>query len=467
MANDRVNQSMGLPNIAKPPEIDFRTGEAEAMRALAKTAHGVSMMVQDRLDDDARIEAAREGAIDGNNRQLNTDTLFAPTIRGQAYTESALKTYQQRLDLDVRQRMAQLEGQHRSDPTAFAQAAQEYKRGLMREVLPDLRPSLSVEFDLRQEVAAARVDKTAMAVAAAEAEANLAALEAAIETDLARDAAGLLSSDPAVSSTAQRSVFYGRERLEAEYGATFEDRFGNTVPLFTEEQRIIAMREYDQLVLMSSMRGWWQETVEETSGIGAAMAIAAMVEGQGPAVMDVDGNPVQIFDSLTEENRKTLLGEMRTQVTFMNSQEDRALRLQEKAVDDWNDDQLMAFTRLGTDRERVEFWSQYMKNPNADPMMAGKMEDLIFERGDQTFPWVMKDVTHGIMTGRITSIDQLPEDGLSASDWKASAQLIAAVADKNHFSNSNDFNAAIDMLRNFHRIPSGVALFGGNDVQAG
>lgn len=462
---DRSNRPVaGLPSARNLPTINFATGEAEALRQFAETTGKVSMYVQDRLDNEAELEARREGIKDGDSKKLDHDQLYAPTIRGRAYTQSALQAYQARLDLDVRKRMAQLEGQHRADPQGYEVAVAQYKKGLMTQILPEMQGQMSVGIDIMAEAGAGRLDKQALKVSQAAREAELAELEVAIEQSVATAAYDTLSQLPGVAKSAQRVVAVERSRLEAKYQSSFTDRNGNTIPLFSQDKAVEAMHEFDQMVLQQSLRGWFaNEISDEDNGLGAVGAMATIAQGGGPEVIGQDGRPVAVWDQLTVENRDEVLSEMRSQISFMNAQQSHRMKLSEHNIKIYNRELERDFMS-GTDGDRTLAYFRTLQDPNADPSLMRRMETWYKSEEDETDRAVLRETRFGIFDGTITEMQQIPDRGLSRADQGTLMNLLAAQEDRQHYSNSNDFKMARTMLQNFYKIPPGGII--GSSVTA-
>jgi hypothetical protein len=456
---DRINDArIPTPDLRTLPTIDFRTGEAEALSALSRTAYSFSMDVQDHLDTEAK---------DGNNKTLDHKSLYAPSIRGQAYTQAALKTYQQRLDLDVRKHLSALEGKHATNPAAYQQAVAEYKSGFLSQIVEEARPQFDAEIDIHAQAAAARLDSTASAIRKAQTDGQIVQLEAAIERDITRTAGYALSDDPKLRAASQRSILLARERLEAEYGSTFTDRYGNKIPLYSPDTRAEAMLEFDQTVLLSSMRGWFKNAIDTQGGFGAVTAMSALAQGKGPTVVGQEGEKIAIYDELTEENRMTLLSEIKTQISFENTQQNFRQAQYDRMIDLHNEMVERSFMQ-GDDTLRLGVYMEAMHDPNADPDLLRRMESHFEKQEDRSDPATLRDTRLKIYMGDYTSLRDIPVNGLSMSDEGTLMALMEKQADADYFTNTNDFKSARDMLRNFYKVPVGATLIGDDSsVRAG
>lgn len=437
------------------------------MSALADTAYRWSMKVQDDLDTEAKIEEARRGAKDGANKALDHQTLFAPTIRGQAYTESALRSYQQRVDLDMRQALNDLEGKHATDPAGYQRAVNDYAKGLMEGLLDEQKPIVEAELKVAAQAGAARIDKSAAAIRQAQVDGNIAALEVQIERDVTAAAGTALSNDPKLRAASQRYVMFQRERLAAQYNSTFVDRYGNEIPLYSSEKRTQAMEEFDQTVLMSSMRGWFMDAVESSGPLGAVSAMSALTSGKGPTIMGPEGEPIHVYGELKDENRLKLLGEVRAQIGFMNGQESHRQSQFDRAIEKYNEVVEREFLQASTE-QRMSIYLDMLRDPNVDPTLLNRMDTHFKNDLKESDRYVLRDTRLKIYTGEIKSWMDIPIDGISSADEGTLMSLLETQTEKDYFSNTNDFKAARDMLRNFYKIPVGSTLVGVDaSVQAG
>lgn len=115
------------------------TQRFQGTEAWINTAIQINNSVNDYLDRQAASEATERGAKDGLERdeegKLSFHTVDNTTIRGRAYNQAGLQSYQASLDSQVKQRLAEINRTHKDDPSALKSQMESYAKGVKSDVL--------------------------------------------------------------------------------------------------------------------------------------------------------------------------------------------------------------------------------------------------------------------------------------------------------------------------------------------
>lgn len=470
---DRQSDIGMRAGVSQLPSIDFSTGEAEAMDRLGDALFGLSTKMEDRLDDKARVEATRKGVTDGANQSLNHKLLFAPTIAGSAYTESASRAFQTSMELSARKELATLEASHPTDPKTLEKKYKAFRTGLLKKVPEEFKAQIGLQFDVYGQASMARSNKNLVGVMSKQAEAQAEALEYEISRSVSQNAASLFADDKDVRATSEAAVKAMRGLLVQRYNVKIKDAFGNEVPAFDPVVRGKAMREFDQTVAFEAIRGWYSEA---TKAGGAAEAYDQFFNNKGPMVQmrDADGQPIPGFagQALTVENRKTLLDEMVQGVKFQNALEDRDDKLKRQTAKDYNSNYLRDVL-LSPSREMAESsLLAFTSGPSrllAEPETITKMRTFVEAMGSniKTDPLVKRMLIGDILTNNIVSIDQLTaahREGLNDEDFAEIAKMIDGRRDKSHFTSQAVYGEAEKVIKRSLGIPETAVISFGNEA---
>lgn len=185
-------------------------------------------------DQQAAIEGARQGRIDGSTGQPKITGAW--TIRGRAYEAAALDTYTNTVELRVRRDLAEFAERYPADLAGFDQATATYLDQLTTEVQSvslELVEPMRLRFDLGVTAARGAIADEATRQIADRQAASAVELMDEIQRQHTLDAADLFSSDPQVSTA------YAAQ-LEADW-ARYEQLLSGTgpngLPMFSEEEK--------------------------------------------------------------------------------------------------------------------------------------------------------------------------------------------------------------------------------------
>lgn len=305
----RPEKRMTRGDLMSPiPAINIDQGRARAWRQTADNLFRIELRRQDALDTEAALDGWRQGF----SGDLNDGLMFAPTIRGEAYTQQAVKSYFQNLEANARIRVDELAAANARDPQGLTSALGEYINGvtanLPQEFAGQARAYLTATG--RPYIANARKDLVEAKQAQAEASAIFAERSATLELD--RLSADLFSSNAEVAGAAAEGVAAVRARLSAIYSSSVEDDLGNRHPVFSPKSTAKAAIAMEERIARGTLLGWFDKTSNKVG------ALAAMRDGQVRAPL-VDGGKVVGYynpmEQLSAEDQRSLVNSARAMIS--------------------------------------------------------------------------------------------------------------------------------------------------------
>ncbi|HEY5790597.1 MAG TPA: hypothetical protein VIX81_08225, partial [Gammaproteobacteria bacterium] len=324
----RPEKRMTRGDLMSPiPAINIDQGRSRAWRQTADNLFRIELRRQDALDTEAAIDGWRKGF----SGDLNDGLMFAPTIRGEAYTQQAIKSYFQNLEANARIRVDELAAANARDPQGLASALGEYintvTSNLPQEFAGQARAYLTATG--RPYIAHARKDLIEAKQAQAEASAILAERSATLELD--RLSADLFSSNGEVAGAAAEGVAAVRARLSAIYSSTVEDDLGNRHPVFSPQTTAKAAIAMEERIARGTLLGWFDKTGNKVG------ALAAMRDGKVRAPLVEGGAIVGYYnpmEQLSAEDQRSLVNTARAMVSaevgLANSLDARRDRLERR-----------------------------------------------------------------------------------------------------------------------------------------
>lgn len=232
------------PRVATVPVVQAANTEDEgkALFSIGEVLRKVSMRVEDRLDKQAQVEAAKQGTLAGMGETLPA-LQDESTIRGEAFNAAAREAAITRLDLQGRLKLTELEDKYQADPAGFKKASEAYLRGAtvgLAAFDQGLSQRYEASYKLREDGAAQRITERHQAVVRDQMTENALRLQMAATDEIAQQSQALFTSGPEnvqknlaqITSSAARIVdmanqvgpdgrplFSARERLSFERGA--------------------------------------------------------------------------------------------------------------------------------------------------------------------------------------------------------------------------------------------------------
>ena len=472
---ERFNTVTSKATVNEVPGVNFGTGGAKALDAVAKLLYGVSVHIDDDLDNRAKIEGARKGAIDGlaagtyadkngkivSTGKLNQRLLYAPTIAGEAYTESALSHYANKVELDARIKLADLFAHNPKDPDALKTKANAYMVGVSEGMPEELKPLFQKKFSLLSGPFVAKADDARMGVAKAAAEGEAEELEYTIAQQAGLFARSVFADNPTTAAVARVALAGMRTDVDARNSATYEDRSGNVLPLFSPKKRVEALAKFDQMVVKSAYQGWFVDQLENDQAVEALEAFREGTQPKFTTVVPVGKGKFELVDVLLEPKaRQALIKEFIAGIKFANGEEDRINKEGDRKIKDHSELTFRAFlqTDLPGKKWRLD---AAMGDPNILAATLDKMQKsyVLHQQDGDRDEAVIRATRYKIFTGEITGIEQLPEAGLG----KARAGIETLVEnreDSSHWSSRKAYKNAEQIIHNAAGVIQGSIFLG-------
>lgn len=473
---ERFNTVTSKATVPEVPGVNFGTGGAKALDAVAKLLYGVSVHIDDDLDNRAKIEGARKGAIDGlaagtyadkdgrivSTGKLNQRLLYAPTIAGEAYTESALSHYRNKVELDARIKMTELFVNNPTDPTVIETKAKAYLVGVTDGMPEEIKPLFARQFSIMSAPYIAKADEARMGIAKAGQEGVAEALENTIKQNAVGFATGFFDKNIIVSARSRGALFEMRNALIQRYEAKITDRKGNKIPAFSPKKKVEALAAFDQMITKSAYQGWFTEHLKDDR---AVEALEAFRDGAHPKFSIVAVNDAGEYEAaevlLEPKARQALIKEFIAGIKFANGEEDRTIKEGDRIIKDYSELTFRAFLQAGLPSKKLRL-DAAMLDPN---ILAGTLDKMqksyvLHQQDGDRDETIIRDTRYKIFTGEITSIEQLPKVGLG----KARAGIETLVEnreDSSHWSSRKAYKDAERIIHNAAGVIQGSIFLGG------
>ena len=292
--------------ISMPANINVDQGKAANWQRMGANLFRSTMVVQDRLDEEAKIDGYRRG-LSGD---LSDELLFQPTIRGQAFTNQAVKSYFTNLEATSRVRLDELAQQHVNDPQGLEKSVTSYLAQATQDLPEELRGRADAFMSVTSKPYIANARKGLIDLKAAQHKATALVQERTAIQQVDVFAAGLMSTNPEVAQTSLEGLQAVKARLESMYSATIKDDLGNEHPVFGPEAKAKAMLSLNQRMAKASLLGWFNQQPNKLAALRALRDGTVQQEIKGP-----NGETVQVYNPmsfLTADEKKTILSQART-----------------------------------------------------------------------------------------------------------------------------------------------------------
>lgn len=278
MAN-RTGQSIDLPQLRQPktvgaiaPRVQYATKSAAATNAgkaeftLAETLKGIGRRVEDRLDEIAAVNAAKEGALavsDGKLPELLDDS----TIRGRYFNQAARDTALTEFDLRGRKALSDFEKDHGADPVSFGQKSDDWLKGVLPDLQrfdPVLAKKYKAEYELRQDAAMGRVEQRHLAVVRDRQLETALRHQLAVQDELGAQAAALFSGEGNGRVTLTQMMENAAKIID-----TVHQIGPDGAPLYTARQRVDAEIRLQEYVSEKVGLAWLRTQPDLAAGLAA------------------------------------------------------------------------------------------------------------------------------------------------------------------------------------------------------
>lgn len=317
---------------ATVPSITLSTGKADGFKAIANTLGEVALLQSDKLDREARLEAAREGTVAG---ATGTPTLHEDetTIRGQAFNDAARHTYANRIDIAARHKIAELELIHKADPAGFKGAAKGYLAGMAQEIGAVDKAMAAVfaqTYEMRAASSFSKVQAGYNKKVVAEQRGSTVRLQETLTNEIDSIAENLVSTDINTATTALSNFEASHARLQI---AMDQERPDGT-PLFTPEDREKALVALEDDFMQGVGRAWSNVQADPVAALdairnGEAKVSVLVVD---PDTGEAAQKEISITDALDADGEEKLIGYVNRQITAASKIESIRLKRTEEAV---------------------------------------------------------------------------------------------------------------------------------------
>ena len=131
MAKERLRFRQRV-TVGALPQVTPSKGVSQLLSKFTEVMGDLNRQVQDRLDKRAVKKAASQGLIAGRDEQFQP--IEGDTITIEAFNQSALDTFANRLEIRSRKASSELFDKHSNDPTLLENALGDYWDGVIGEI---------------------------------------------------------------------------------------------------------------------------------------------------------------------------------------------------------------------------------------------------------------------------------------------------------------------------------------------
>lgn len=257
------NQAPAIQGGSSIPTINFSAGRARQLEGFSKMLFGVSAQMEDQLDQQVSAEAAKEGAIAGMTGNVEEQTY--ETIRGRAYNKAMLESFVTTLDTQAMVGAARLEQEHYNNPAALEKSMNDFFGGMSDEI-DKIAPGAGAAFRARQTAralpAVERARDVRFSLTREAADARLIEYEGAVTGSIKKGAAGLFSSNTALSASSSAAVAQSVGEYMRTYDAV-DDVTGK--PLYNEKEKAAARVYIRDKVYSEASLAWFDAQDDKVS----------------------------------------------------------------------------------------------------------------------------------------------------------------------------------------------------------
>lgn len=464
----RVNYKGPEFAIQQSPGVQISTGFARNLDAMANSVARINDAVQDDLDRTAKAEGIQQGVVDGSNGDLNRGLLYKPTIRGQAYTASALDQYEKTTELKARTTIEGMYAQHRADPKRLQTQLEAWSNGAIQEMPENLRAPFALRFKILSQASIARANENYTALAKAKDEAAVIELDNRVRIDADRVAQGLFSGNTQLREASWAAMMQSRNEIEQAYSRTVTDATGAKVPVFDPAKKAKALLSFDQQVTESGMKGWFDAQPDKVKALQEFRAgnVKATLIGPDGKAMVID--PVKGSDAhpwrLSSEGLQKMANWMRSTVSAEIGLQNSLIEQQEKTERRRDDAMLTQMLRVPEGNPgAVAAVLGVIESTTRDPKTIEAARRYKTEYGTGTTSDPIKEMAAiaDFADGKITTTaDILTLSGVSDATKKTLLNGLNSKQNADFFMNTNDYKAAVDMVNTAlgAEVPPGTVI---------
>lgn len=233
-----------LRPLAKLPVVDSTEvdGFFEASTQLEEAA-------QKNFNTRVENEATRQGIVDGQQGKLNTELLYAPTFRGQAYTRAAQKSFLDTVELNATQKIQEIILANPNDSEAAKIQIKGYLNGVVGGFPPRVKERLGQTFLLKSQIRAnvgiSSIINRERRQFANQREVQALARDNQRSIDIVANAEHIFDRDAKISLKSIAAVIEQRSQIKSDYGAKITDPEGTQIGAFNPAFRERALQQFD------------------------------------------------------------------------------------------------------------------------------------------------------------------------------------------------------------------------------
>lgn len=194
-------------------------------------------------------EAIRQGIVDGQQGTFNTELLYAPTFRGQAYTRAAQNSFMQTVELNATKRIQTVIATNPLDSDAAKTKIKGYLNGVVAGFPPAIKERLGQTFLLKSQIRAnvglAGILNRERRQFVNQTEVQALARDNQRSKDIVANAENILDPDASISLKSTAAVVEQRAQIESDYGAKITDPLGRQIGAFNPAFRERALQQFD------------------------------------------------------------------------------------------------------------------------------------------------------------------------------------------------------------------------------
>lgn len=252
---------------------------------------------QKNFNTNVENEAIRQGIVDGQQGEFNTELLYAPTFRGQAYTRAAQKSFLDTVELTATQKIQSI---IQDNPTNSAEAKKRingYLNGVVKGFPPQIRERLGQTFLLKNQIRA-NIGLNGIISRERKALANKAEVDALARDnqrsrDVVNNAEHIFDPDSKISLKSIAGVLEQRAQIESDYGAKITDPEGREIAAFNPAFRERALQQFDADTSNAAIKSAFNRSTNKAEFLRQFEANEidlVLKDEQGRAVLDLRPN---------------------------------------------------------------------------------------------------------------------------------------------------------------------------------
>lgn len=358
------------------PSLTVSTGHARNAEQTAAVTAKIAGLMADDLDRTAVRQAKRTGIIAGATGvpELKDDD----TLSGSAFNDAAMSTYTNRVELNARAKLIELEATHKANPLEFKKAVEGYKAGVMGEMsslTPELAPLFGAQFDALAGSSLAKIVATKNDLIAEDQKAVALRIADVLEKGLTDLAPDLMSKDVATATGAFNNITLSTARL----GTVLNQKRADGMPLFKASEREKMLIDFEDAAMDMAVRGYIDASPSKFA------ALKELNAGRGRVRLNVFDEKTQtatvqefdVFGRMTRQQREKAMSYAVAQANAeshaLNAQEVAATRLQ-RATEDQTFKEVV--NRFGAGKLTEQFVNDNRGSLNPEDFKAAKIMAL-------------------------------------------------------------------------------------------